>query len=366
MEPAKGVRQAYVTLTPNRCIALIEVRPDSDDGWLKEFLSQNRDHCLKAGTPFSIKNSQKDMGNSQQLGLSSCISGPPQHNTSVLSANYSSRGNVVEEKYCDPSETASKPNSGSISCPASKRRRCASTRRCSVLLDDISDLFTPDPLTYKVKSANPKLNGSIKSTSTEACPSMTSSKPVTTSNNKVTGSSNLRIESPDSRSLQKASPVLPLIFSPVVVLKRIHVETTVAQSNTETVKSMELNPNLSTCTSESDTIQKVSPVHCSETPPQENQAYEKSKQQRNEDPLDVELDLDLRFALDLDLSQSSNSSEEEEEEALFSLHEIMNPATRPLDTPEKEPPPEPSTHGYHSESKTVSSSRQKYFFNLLR
>lgn len=124
-----------------------------------------------------------------------------------------------------------------------------------------------------------------------------------------------------------------------------------------------LNPNVSTCTSESETIQKVSPVRCAETLPQENQASKESKQQRTEDPLDVELDLDLRDALDLDLCQSSNSSEEEEEEeALFSLHEMMNPATQPLDTPEEEPPPEASTHEYHDESKTVSSSRRVFFF----
>lgn len=233
-------------------------------------------------------------------------------------------------------------------------------------LDDASDLFTPDPLTYKVKSATAKLNESIKSTDTEACPSMTSFKPVTTSNNKVTGSSDLRIESPDTTSLQKDPPVLPLIFSPKVVLKRIHVETTVGQPNTETVKStakLMSNPNVLTCTSVSDKMQKVSPVHFSETPRQENQASGESKQQKNEDPLDVELDLDLRFALDWDLRQSSSSSSEEEE-ALFSLHEMMNPATQPLDTPEKKPPPEPSTHGYHSESKMVSSSRQKYILTF--
>lgn len=354
VEPAVGVRQAFIKLTPNSCIAL-EVPPLSDDGWLKEYLNQNRDNCLKADTLSPIKNFQKDMGDSQQLELSSCISDPPQYNMPVLSAKYSSRGNVVEEKHCNPSKTASKPNSGSVTCPPSKQRS-SSTKRCSVHLDDISDLFRPDPLTYNVNSANPKLNGSVKSTSADACPSMTSSKPVTTSNNKVTGSSNLREESPDTRSLQKASPVLPPI-SPMVVLKRICVETTVGQLNPETVKSTEkrlLNPNVSTCTSESDTIQKVSPVHCSETPSQENQACEESKQQGSEDPLDMELDLDLRFALDLGVSQSSNSSEEEEEEALFSLHEIMNPATQPLDRPEKETPSEPSTHGYHSESKTVS------------
>lgn len=357
-----GVQQAFIKLTPNSCLAL-EFRPDSDDGWLKEYLNQNRDNCLKADTLFPIKNSQKDMGDSQQLELSSCISGPPQHNMSVLFPKYSSKGNMVEEKHCNPSKMASKPNSGSSSCPPSKQRS-ASTKRCSVHLDDISDLFTPDPLTYKVKSVNPKLNGSIKSTFTDARPSMISFKPVTTSNNKVTTSSNLRKESPDTRSLQKASPVLPLIFSPIVVLKRIHVETTVGQLNTKTVKSAEkrlLNPNVSACNSEADTIQKVSPVHCSETPSQENQACEESKQQRSEDPLDMELDLDLRFALEMNVSQSSNSSEEEEEEALFSLHEMMNPATQPLDRPEKGPPSEPSTHEYHSKSKMAS-----IFFNLLR
>lgn len=470
-----GVRQAFVKLTPNRCLRIIEIRPDSDD-WLKEYLNRNRDHFLKANTSISIKNSQKDMDNSQDLELSSCISGPPQHDMSALSAEYSSRG-TVEEKHCNPSKKALKPNSdsvsssastqrrsvstkrcsvllddisdlfapdpmtykvksvnsklngsikststvarpsmtpskvvttsnnkvtessclalkspdtktlqkafpvvpliytpevvlkpssGSVSCPASKRRRSASTSRCFVPCDDISDLFTPDPLTYKVKSANPNLDGSIKCTPTEACPSFSPlSEPVTTSSNQVAESSNVRIESPDTRPPLKASPVVPLIFSPMVVLERIQVETTVGQPNTETVKSTEKrmsNPNVSACALESDTMQKVSPVHCSETPPQENQADKESEQQRSEDPLDMELDLDLRFALDWDPSQSSNSSEEEE--ALFSLHEMMNPVKQPLDTPEEEPPPESSTHGYHSKSKTVSSSRPKYFFTF--
>lgn len=361
VEPAIGVRQAFIKLTSNRGLALIEVKPDSDDAWLKEFLGQNRDNCLKADNLFSSKNPQKDMGNSQQLGLSSCIPGPLQHFTSVLSAKRSSKSNIVEEKHFNPSITASKPNCVSISCPASKRRTAAA-RRCSVPPDDINDLFTPDPLTYKVKSANPKMNGSIKSTPTEARPSMTSSKPVTTSNNKVTGTTNLRTERPDTRSLPKASAVLPLNFSPMVVLKRIPVETTISQPNTETFQSTEkrmLNPNLSTCSSESDTIPKVSPVYCPETP-QENQACEGSKQQRSEDPLDVELDIDLRFALDLDVSQSSSSSSEEE--TLFSLHEMMNPITQPVDAPEKQPLPEPTTHGCQSKFKTVSSSGSLCFF----
>lgn len=362
VEPAVGVRQAFIKLISNRCIALLGVRPDSADGLLKEFLNRNRDHCPKTDTSFSIRNSEKVVGDSQHLGLSSCISGPPQQSTSVLSAKYSSRANVVEEKRCTPTKMASKPSSGSITCPPSKRRRSASTRRCSELLDDISDLFTPDSLTYKVKSENPKLNGSIKSTSTDTRHSTISSKPVTTSTNQVTGSSNLRVESPDTGS----TPVLPLT-SPVVVLKRIHVETTVGQPDTEAVKSPEkrtLNSDMSSRTSEVGTIQKVSPVHCSESPPQENQACEESKQQESEDPLDVELDLDLRFALDLDLS--SNSSQEEEEDTLFSFHDMVNPATRPRDAPKKEHPPEPNTQGYPSESKTVCSSRQRHFFYLLR
>lgn len=357
VEPAVGVRQAFIKLISNRCI-LLGVKPDSADGLLKEVLHRNRDHCPKTDTSFSIRNSQKV--DSQHLGLSSCISGPPQQRTAVLSAKNSSRANVVEEKRCTPPKMASKPNSGSITCPPSKRRRSASTRRRSELLDDISDLFTPDSLTYKVKSENPKLNGSSKSTSTDTRPSAVSSKPVTTSTNQITGSSNLRVESPDTRS----TPVLPL-SSPVVVLKRIHVETTVGQPDTEAVQSREkqtLNSDVTSCASEVCTIQKVSPVACSETPPQENQACEEGKQQESEDPLDVELDLDLRFALDLDLSSHSS---QEEEDTLFSFHDMMNPATRPRDAPEKEHPPEPSTQGCPSESKTVSSSRQKHFFYLL-
>lgn len=362
VKPPMGVRQAFIKLTPNRCVEIIEVRPDSDDNWLKEYLNRNRDNCLNPtlNTSFSIKNSPKGMDNPQHQGLNSCMSGPPQHDMSVLSAKYSSRG-TVEEKHSNPSRKASKPSSGSVSSSASAQRRSASTRRCSVLLDDISDLFTPDPLIYRVKSANPNLDGGIKSSPVEACPSLTLSKPLTATNNKVAESSNVRIENRDTGSSRKASPVVPLIFSPVVILERIQVETKVGQPKTESVKSTEkrmLNASVSACASESDTMRKVSPIQYSETPPQENQAGEESKQQRTAYPLDMELDLDLRFALDWDPSQSSNSSEEEEkedeEEALFSLQEMMNPAKQPLVTTEKELSPEPSTHGYQSESETVS------------
>lgn len=370
-EPVMGVRRALIRLTPNRCISLMEVRPVSNEGCMEELKSQEIDNSVKANTSFSINNSKKDTGSSQQLGLSRCSSGDSQHNAS---------GNVVEKTHCSPTKTASKPNPGSVSCPASKRKTTVCSRRSCVPLDDIGDLFTPDPLTYVVmpvqRPANPESNGNIiNSTCTDTHP-ITSSKPVTISNNKVTGSLNLRKDTPDTGSLQKASSSSTGLE--LDRLKQIYVEKTAGQENTETVNSTEKrtsNLDLTICTSESDTVWKASPAHCSQSPPQGKQAEGERKLQSSAYPLDVELDLDLRFALGLDLSQSSSSSSSEEE-PLLSLDEMMNCATQPLDTQEKETSSEPSTHGHPSESKTVSTSRQKCYstfsgkilvmFNLFR
>lgn len=364
-QPAMGVLKALIRLTPNECLSLLEIRPNSDNGCMAECKGPETDRSVKANTSFSIKNSQKDTGSAQQLGLSSYSSDPPQNNVSV-SAKNSGRDNVVGETHCNSAKTASKLNSGALNCPASKQK----TRRSSVPPDDIGDLFTPDPLTYVVIPPNPKLNGTInKSSSTVARP-VTSPKPVSISNNKVKGNLKIRKESPGTGSLQKASPLIPQSSSSSVGLgldrlKQMHVENTVEQESMEIVYSTEKqmsNLDATTCTAESDTILEASPAHCSQTPPQENQADGESNPPSNEYPLDVELNRDLQFALGLDLSQSSNSSEEE---VLLSLDEMMNCATKPLDTQEKENCSEPSTHGHPSQSETVSSSEQMCHSPLL-
>ncbi|XP_029691341.1 SMC5-SMC6 complex localization factor protein 2 isoform X1 [Takifugu rubripes] len=352
-QPAVGVLQAVIRLTPNKCISLLEIGPNSDNGCMAELNSPETDHSGKANTSFSIKNSQKDTGSAQQLESSRSHSSGPQHNASV-SAKNSGRGNVVGETRCNSAKTAS------------KQKTSVSSRRSSGPPDDIGDLFTPDPLTYVAIPPTPKSNGTInKSSSTVARP-VTSPKPVSISNNKVTGNLKIRKESPGTGSRQKASPLIPQSSSSCVglgldSLKQMHVENTVEQESTEIVYSTEKqmsNLDVTTCTAESDTILEASPAHCSQTPPQENQADRES----NEYPLDVELNRDLQFALGLDLSQSSNSSEEE---VLLSLDEMMNCAAKPLDTQEKENSSEPSAHGHPSQSKTVSSSGQMCHSPLL-
>lgn len=338
-----GVLQALIRLTPNKCISL-EIRPNSDNGCMAEFKGPETDHSGKANTSFSIKNSQKDAGSSQQLGSSNYSSGPPQHNASVAAKN-SGRGNVVGETRCNSAKTAS------------KQKTSVSSRRSSVPPDDIGDLFTPDPLTYVVVPPNPKLNGTINKSSPTVARPVTSPKPVSISNNKVTGNLKIRKESPGTGSLQKASPLIPQSSSSSVGLgldglKQMHVENTVEQESTEIFYP----------TAESDTILEASPAQCSQSPPQENQADGESNPQSNEYPLDVELNRDLQFALGLDLSQSSNSSEDE---VLLSLDEMMNCATKPLNTQEKEPCSQPSTHGHPSQSKAVSSSGQMCHSPLL-
>lgn len=354
-QPAMGVLQALIRLTPNKCISLLEMRPNSDNGCMAEHKGPETDHSVKPNASFSIKNSQ-DTGSAQQLGSSSYSSGPPQNNASV-SAKNSGRGNVVAETRCNSAKTDSKLNSGALNCPASKQK----TRRSSVPPDDIGDLFTPDPLTYVVIPPNPKLSGTI------ARPA-TSPKPVSISNHKVKANLKIRKESPGTGSVQKASPLIPHSSSSSIGLdglKQMHVENTVEQECMGIVYSTEeqmSNLDATTCTAETATILEASPAHCSQIPPQENQADGESNPQSNEYPLDVELNRDLQFALGLDLSQSSNSSEEE---VLLSLDEMMNCATKPLDTQEKENCSEPSTHVNPRQSKTVSSSGQMCHSPLL-
>lgn len=354
-QPAMGVLQALIRLTPNKCVSLLEIGPNSDNGCMAEFKGLETDHSVKANTSFSIKDSRKDTGSAQPLGSSSYSSGPPQHNASV-SAKNSGRGNVVGETRCNSAKTAS------------KQKTSVSSRRSSMPTDDIGDLFTPDPLTYVVIPPNPGLNGTINKSSFTAARPVTSPKPVSISNNKVTGNLKIRKESPGTGSLQKASPLIPQSSSSSVGLarlKQMHVDNTVEQESTETVYSTEKqmsNLDVTTCTAESDTILEASPAHCSQTPPQENQADRESNPLINEYPLDVELNRDLQFALGLDLSQSSNSSEDE---VLLSLDEMMNCAPKPLDTQEKETCLEPSKHGRPSQSKTVSSSGQMCHSALL-
>lgn len=346
------MQKALIRLTPIRCIPLLEVRPDSDDRCMEECTGREKDHSVKANTSCSIKNSQKDAGCSQQLVSSSYTSGHMQHNASASSANSSGRGNVAGQTHCNSAKTASIPNSGALSCPASKQKISVVSRRSSVPPDDVGDLFTPDPLTSVVKPANPALNGTIiKSSSTDACP-ITSSKPV--SNNKVTDDLNLRKESPGTGSLRKASPLTPQSSSSSVGfeldgLNEMHVESTDGQKKTPFLLGKQMsNLDVTTRTAESDTISEASPARCFQTPPQENQADGESNPQTIEYPLDAELDQDLQFALGLDLSQSSNSSEEE---VLLSLDEMMKCGTQKKETCAV-------SHGPPSQSKTASSSAQ--------
>lgn len=380
--PPMGAKQAYINSTQSHTVKLIELRSPSKLG--EECLKKRREENDKREKSSSVLSSevpQKDAGSSPHVQLGSHHSGHSNRSTPVLPVKTLSKGNQVEESRKPDSSTprpASKSNSGSPSCRTVERNKTVRPRRPVAILNDIDELFTPDPMTYVVspvhKTAKPKINGGIKSPISEKCSPST----VTSSSTPVTGSSCRKTQNFEMSSLSSAP--LQQISLPTVALERVKLETfrpfcskdnelrnspitsSSRQLKDESVKSDEkqtslLPNNARPCALEADTAasEQTSTPHCSQSPRLARRASEEGRKQVNEDdPIDVELDLGLSFALDLDLTQSSHSSEEEQ---LLSLQEMMERVTKPPDTPEKGAFSEPSTPGHRScPSKTVSTS----------
>ncbi|XP_073338238.1 SMC5-SMC6 complex localization factor protein 2 isoform X2 [Pagrus major] len=391
--PSMGAKQAFINSSQNHTVKLLEVRSPSkrgDDSLKKR--SEENDKREKSSS-LSSEVPQKDTGSSPYFQLGSHDSGHTQRSTSALPVKTPNRGNQVEESrksYSTTPKPASKPNSLSPSCRTAERNKTSRLRRPVPSPDDISDLFTPDPMKYVVspahKTAKPKMDGgAIKSsTSQKSCSSSTVSSSTTT----VTGSSCHKSQnvtatgSPHEVNTKVSSLSLagqPEVSLPTVALERVKLEnlrsfsprdselknSPIASSSGKPYKdeSVEFNakhtsllPNsLPPCALETDsaTSQQTSTSHC--TPLLERETSH--REVIEEDPIDVELDLGLSFALDMDLTQSSHSSEEEH---LLSLQEMMERATKPPDTPEKGAFSEPSTPGHHScKSKTPLPSTTK-------
>ncbi|XP_062256686.1 SMC5-SMC6 complex localization factor protein 2 isoform X2 [Platichthys flesus] len=256
-----------------------------------------------------------------------------------------------------------------------ERNKIARSRRPVVIIDDTVELFTPDPMTYVV-SAKPKKDGEkIKSPTSEKI--LSSSSAVTGSLCRKTPESSFTHAEDTKISSSGGNPQFAL---PTVALERLKLENIVSSCpkdrelknsfitssgkrlNEEPVKSGGKR-TVKTVTTASE---RTSISHCSQPPPLEGQESEgNSKQENEEDAVDVELDLGLSFALDLDVTESTQSSEEG---SLLSLQEMMKHATKLPDTPEKGALLEPSTPGHHRsklKSQLPSSTKPGFYKNNL-
>nr|XP_046258197.1 uncharacterized protein slf2 isoform X2 [Scatophagus argus] len=375
-QPSVGAKQAYVKSSHNHTVDLIELSLPSNPGEaiLKKRSKENNKRD-KSGSLLSSEVSQKDAGSSPHCQLSSQNSGHTQRSASLLPVKTLSRSHQAEESrksdYSTP-KPASKSNSASLS----SRPR---PRRPVVIDDDLFELFTPDPVTYVVppahKTAKPKADGgTIKSSSSEKNCSF---RIVSNSSNAAAGFSCHKTQ---KLPVNSSHAVDTKVSMPTVALKRVKLENLrpfspkdsklknspeVTSSGRhlrdQNFKSDEkqtslLSNNVEPCTLETDigTSEQMSTSHRSQSPLLGRQANEgRRKQVNEEDPIDVELDLGLSFALDLDLTQSSHSSEDEQ---LLSLHEMMERATKPPDTPEKGAFSEPSTPSCPSKTLPLPSN----------
>lgn len=371
-----GVKRAYIKFSQNKPVEISIPNPDKGI-WKNGREEKNRE--VASSSLLSSKVPQKDPQSSMHFQSDSDSSPYSRHNTSVLPAKTWSSDKKMESRKSDSStaKEASKPNSGSLNCRTPEKKRTACLRRPAAIPDDISDLFTPDPITYVItpntKPAKPKANSEVIKSSTTEKTSLSAS--VASSSNRDMGSLTHKAENTVTGSPQLVGTTdsslsmahHPQMSLPSVTLERIRMEDLTSyntfQNGSKSMSSdgqlqnqcVEADENQTSLhnvrprTSETGTTQKTCRSHCSPTPSQESQASSVDEKQVNqEDPLDAELHLDLRIGLDLNLSQSSSSSEEEQ---LLSLQEMMECAT-----PVKGSFSEPSTPGHHcSLSKTVRS-----------
>lgn len=354
--PSMGAKQVFLNAAQNHKVVIKDSKSASKP-------SEENHKKDKSSTLLSSGGSQKESKCSPHTEVTSHRSGHAAYSTSGLSVKPLSRSNQIRESRKSDSSTpkpTSKPSSGSSSCRKVERRKTSRARRSVVMLDNVDELFTPDPFTYLVssacKNAKPKVNGeTIKSsTSEKGC----LSGPSSTSSPSLTGSSCHNTQKSSANGSPHASPSLarnPQVCLPTVILKRVKFEdppskgkelknslisSSGRQLKNESGKSENkhaspLSNPASSCETDASSSEQISPSQC-------RQASEMDRKQvAEEDPIDVELDLGLSFALDVDVSQSSHSSVEEQ---LISLQEIME-AKLP-ETPEKGAFSEPSTPGH--------------------
>ncbi|XP_027863292.1 SMC5-SMC6 complex localization factor protein 2 isoform X2 [Xiphophorus couchianus] len=347
--PSAGAKKGFITTENN----IVKLRLTS---------------TLSEGSPKiqNEENQKKDKSSSSKVHHKEC-SKPPHVGLVCSNSNAGCSVPVKTESRklegISP-KPASKP---SLSCSTPERSKASRVRKPVVVLDDIDQLFTPDPNVYVVRPASkaPKCKMEEQTIKSPTSKKSSSCNPTVTP-----------ISPPVTQPLQAASsPASNLtVFLPTVTLERLKLEdggirhspvnSSRSQSKDESFKpqhNLSLKPKTSESLrcSEMDTaasVQETSPP-CTKPPPLEEEDSDGSKRGKEEDSIDVELDLGLSISYGIDPSQSSDSSEDEE--PLISFQEMMEHVAKPPDTPQKETILEPNTPGSRSsQSKThlLSSS----------
>ncbi|XP_053292510.1 SMC5-SMC6 complex localization factor protein 2 [Pleuronectes platessa] len=362
--PPIGAKQAYISFTQDSILKLKEFRSPSNPA------------------EESFKKNEEENNNTNKLGFLLSPEVPQRLTHSLHNVHRSNSVSPVKtgrsKMHRSSPKSESKPYSGygrSV-----ERNKIARSRRPVVTSDDTVELFTPDPMTYIVsaahKSAKPKKDGGkIKSPTSEK--NCSSSSAVNGSLCRKTPESSFTHAEDTKISSSGGNPQFAF---PTVALERLKLENISSSCPkdrklknsfiTSSGKRLNEEPVKSggKCTVKTETTasERTSISHCSQPPPLEGQESEgNSKQENEEDAVDVELDLGLSFALDLDVTESTHSSEEG---SLLSLQEMMKHATKLPDTPEKGALSEPSTPGHHRsklKSQLPSSTKPGLYKNNL-
>lgn len=273
----------------------------------------------------------------------------------------------TESKKLDgcPPKPACKPSLSFLSSSTPERSKASRARKPVVVLNDIEQLFTPDPIVkpaaktpkFKMEEQTIKSPTSRKGSSpTSSCsPTVTpTSLPVKQPPHVAPSSSNLTV------CLERLKLEKSKLSSKDGGSRKSSVSSSGRQCKDENIKPQHnLSPKPKTNEGLSGSVMATaaSPQEtsspCTKSPPLKEEESERGKGGKEDDSIDVELDLGLSISYDIDITQSSDSSEEE---PLISFQEMMERVTKLPDTPKKEAFSEPSTPGCRSsQSKTVSS-----------
>ncbi|XP_020784883.2 SMC5-SMC6 complex localization factor protein 2 isoform X3 [Boleophthalmus pectinirostris] len=238
--------------------------------------------------------------------------------------------NKIADLNCN--KAAAKASTGSPIC-----RKFSRPKKQQPVLDDLNDLFTPDPI-YTVSSGQ-KIKSNLKARPDDKAKIVNVKNEQSVSSHAQTPVSKLHKEKTSTHSsssfkVSNSSLIIPdgvQILLPTVSLTRVIVPVkTEKDTNTSgTVKQTE----------------------------------ERQKKVTHDDSVDLDLDLSLDLHLDDQSSQSSDS----EEEPLVSLQEIMK-KRKPPDTPEKGAFSEPSTSGHTNHKRlhhTLSTTKTGNYKNSL-
>ncbi|XP_033836019.1 SMC5-SMC6 complex localization factor protein 2 [Periophthalmus magnuspinnatus] len=309
--------------------------PHTPKSWVKQASVHFSNNGVIVLTPTWMKSDTKIHEESKKTGTTATITTPSNStNVSFSSRNepksLHSISQVADSKMVDLNcnKAAVKANAGSPSC------RKVNRPKKPPVLDDISDLFTPDPV-YTVNSVQKtlKIRPDDKAKILNDKSEQAVSNHAQTPGSKLLHKEKASAHGNSSTNVSNTNLLIPddvQISLPTVILTRMALPEKDANA-CETVKHRE---------------DKKKAVH--------------------DDCLDLDLDLTLDLDLDAPSTQSSDS-----EEPLVSLQEIMTRKSKPLDTPNKgafSTPSTPSTPSHTNHKRlhhTLSNTRTGNYKNSL-